>query len=300
MASKGIENIASGLNSDGSKQFTGKNLSHVVSKIGQGRKNLITITENIVVGFAWFKLFSPEHKINLSFVKDNPDIDNAIALAYPNVDISSVSYNNEQELLGFVNGVKGKLFEIKVADKLNSRERVGDIELEDGQYVSLAESPTQEGYDLMLHNDDGSIEDFYQLKATDSIDYVKHAITENADIEIITTSEVAEELDNMEVHDSEISNDLDFLGDVPILGSILAIGAFTKGGVSGGVNYLINRGVATTGGTLAASLAALIGFGGILLPIAGITGAIFTSKIFRNNIKISLEDDTDLSKEDKS
>ena len=186
-----------------------------------------------------------------------------------------------------------------------------DIELEDGQYVSLAESPTQEGYDLMLHNDDGSIEDFYQLKATDSIDYVKHDITENADIEIITTSEVAEELDNMEVHDSEISNidlgeelaelnDLDFLGDVPILGSILAIGAFTKGGVSGGVNYLINRGVATTGGTLAASLAALIGFGGILLPIAGITGAIFTSKIFRNNIKISLVDDTDLSKEDKS
>ena len=294
----GIQNIANGNNFDGSKQFSSKDLSNIVSRIGQGRKNLFWIIENIATGYAWARLFNPEHKINASFLEDNLEISEAITKAYPNLDVSQIHYDNEEELLGFVNGVKGKLFEIKVANKLNSGERVGDIELESGQFVDLAESPTQEGYDLILFDADGSIEDFYQLKATDSIEYVKSTISSNPDIDIIATSEVAEELDHLQVSNSEISNsdletelsdlvDLDFFGDFPVVGGVIGLGTLAQGNIEDGVNYLVRRVGATAGGALAVSAAALIGLGGIALPIFGLVGSIFTSKFLKNTIKIS-------------
>lgn len=311
-----IENIAQGHNFDGTKPFSRDNLSNIVKRIGQGRKNLFWITENVATGYAWLELFNPEHKINISFLEDNPDISEAISKAYPNLVASEIEFDTEEQLMGFINGVKGKLFEINVAEKLNNGERVGDLELADGQFIELSNLPNQEGYDLMIYNDDGSVEEFYQLKATDSLSYVKQTIEDNPDYEIITTSEVADEIDDPRIHGSDIENlelkeelenlvDVDFIGDIPILGGVLATFAIGKNimdvaadkksleeGISNSTGYLMRRGAATFGGGITTSIALLCGFSGGGLALAGIAGAIAASKLFKG-IKTLFYDESD-------
>ncbi|SEM30604.1 hypothetical protein SAMN04488008_11454 [Maribacter orientalis] len=135
---------------------------------------------------------------------DNIDLDvidtqmrEAFELAFPGKSIDSLSDFNTEQLGGIVSAWKGKYFEVLVRDKLNAGEWVGDIHLEPGQVASLAESPTQEGWDLVISNLDGTIAQELQLKATESLGYVKEAIEKYPDIDVMTTDEVSTGIDGI-------------------------------------------------------------------------------------------------------
>ena len=120
----------------------------------------------------------------------NPQFLEAFRLQYPNVDIDSLSGASDERLSGLANGVKGKYFEVLVRDRLNAGEQVGELELEPGQVARLAESSTQPGWDLRIENEDGTVDELLQLKATDSMSYVKKALERYPDITVVTPTEV--------------------------------------------------------------------------------------------------------------
>jgi hypothetical protein len=116
----------------------------------------------------------------------------AFELANPNVGLESLADRAPDSLLGFVNNWKGKYFEVLVRDELNAGKAVGDIQLGPGQRATLAESPTQEGWDLLIENSDGSVARDLQLKATETFSIAKEALDKNPTIEVLTTEEVLE------------------------------------------------------------------------------------------------------------
>lgn len=149
---------------------------------------------------------SVDSVVNLGLEPEaNPQLLEAFRLQYPNVDVESLRGRAPEEIEGFVNGVKGKYFEVLARDRLNAGERVGEIELEPGQTADLAESPTQEGWDLVIRNPDGMIHEDLQLKATDSMYYVKKALERYPDIRVATTSEIDGAADN--ILQTDISNE---------------------------------------------------------------------------------------------
>lgn len=117
------------------------------------------------------------------------DVAAAYAAAYPGLALhktfaeAAASYEN-RELLGFVSGVKGKLFEMKYVDYLNSGN------LPDGYHASLATSPIQPGWDIAVTGPDGHVARILQMKATDSMDYVRQALERYPDVDVVTTDEV--------------------------------------------------------------------------------------------------------------
>lgn len=121
------------------------------------------------------------------------EIIDAYNLAFPNM-AQSISFEDraleleEAQITGFVAAIKGKLFETKYVDYLN------DGQLPDGYSASLAESPTQQDWDIIVTGKDGNTVDLIQAKATDSISYVKQAIEENPNIDVVTTEEVYNQL----------------------------------------------------------------------------------------------------------
>ena len=142
---------------------------------------------------------------NLGLEPDaDPQILEAFKLQYPNVSMESIVGLSEERLGGLANGVKGKYFEVLVRDRLNAGERVGELQLEPGQVAKLAESATQSGWDLKIVNEDGSVSEEIQLKATESMAYVKKALERYPDIRVATTSEINDARD--EILDTGISD----------------------------------------------------------------------------------------------
>ena len=137
-----------------------------------------------------------------------PQILEAFRLQYPNVvsaGLDSLRGASDERLDGLAKGVKGKYFEVLVRDRLRAGERLGELQLEPGQRVELALSPTQPGWDLRIENVDGSTDELLQLKATDSMSYVKGALDEHPDIRIAVPSEIDDASD--EIVGTGISND---------------------------------------------------------------------------------------------
>ena len=91
---------------------------------------------------------------------------------------------------GALSTIKGKYFEVLLRDRLNAGERLGELQLEHGQEARLAESSTQPGWDLQIVNEDGSVAEEIQLKATESMSYVKKALGKYPDIRVATPSEI--------------------------------------------------------------------------------------------------------------
>ncbi len=114
----------------------------------------------------------------------NPQLLEAFRLQYPNVDPSSLLGRSAKELGGFANGVKGKYFEVLVRDELNAGETVGELKWEAGQVARLAESPTQPGWDLEIIDRHGETVEQIQLKATESMSYVREALEKYPDIRV--------------------------------------------------------------------------------------------------------------------
>jgi hypothetical protein len=141
--------------------------------------------------------------INLGSI--TPAMEEAFKSSFPNRAIADLADMNTEQLQGVISNWKGKLFEINVRDKLNNGDIVGDVSLGEGQFAELAESLNQPGWDLRIFNADGSVADFLQLKATNSMSYINEALTKYPDIDILATSEVAELSENL--LNSNISND---------------------------------------------------------------------------------------------
>lgn len=115
--------------------------------------------------------------------------------------------SSPERLSGTIATAKGKYFELLVRDQLNSGASFGDISLTNNQLAALADKLNQPGWDIAITDSDGHVAEVVQLKATESIGYIKHALDRYPDIKIITTSEAAHALDSPHlVIDSGISD----------------------------------------------------------------------------------------------
>ena len=117
------------------------------------------------------------------------EVINAYEAAYP--DLSNlISFKDKvleldkESLIGFISGVKGKLFEQKYVDYLNNDN------LPDGYAAVLAESATQTGWDIVILGSNGEIASLLQAKATNSVSYVQDALEKYPNIDVVTTDEV--------------------------------------------------------------------------------------------------------------
>ena len=123
--------------------------------------------------------------------ESDPRFMESFQLQYPNVNLDSLVGASEERLAGLANGIKGKYFEVLVRDRLNNGESLGELRLGPGQVARLADSPTQEGWDLEIVNvEDGSLVEQLQLKATTSMSYVKTALDNHPDIRVIVPTDI--------------------------------------------------------------------------------------------------------------
>ena len=120
----------------------------------------------------------------------HPHVLKAFQLQYPNVNLDSLQGRSEDALQGFVNGVKGKYFEVLVEERLNSGETLGELGLLPGQIASIAGSPTQAGWDLQIVDGNGEVFERIQIKATENMGYIKDALEKYPDIRIAAPSEI--------------------------------------------------------------------------------------------------------------
>jgi hypothetical protein len=102
-------------------------------------------------------------------------------------------HRGDTALLGIINGIKGKTFELEYLDYLN------DGHLPDSASAELATSPTQEGWDIAIRDSHGHIMNDLQLKATESLSYIKDAIAHHPEIDVVVTHEVFRRLRDPEI-----------------------------------------------------------------------------------------------------
>jgi len=131
----------------------------------------------------------------------------AFHLQYPHVGnfVDFVhDHKGDTALVGIINGIKGKAFELEYVEYLNHGH------LPPGAFAELAHSPTQEGWDIAIHDSHGQIIDHLQLKATDSLSYIQDAIAHHPEIDVVGTHEIFQHLHDPKIlsHliDSGISN----------------------------------------------------------------------------------------------
>lgn len=142
---------------------------------------------------AWDSLFNASTSYFRIFTDSIPeDIKEAYHLAYPNLAQELplkelVDRSSATEAVGYINGIKGKLFELRYEDYLNEI-------LPSGWEAHLAHSATQEGWDIVVLDDSGNPAEYLQLKATNDISYVKNALERYPDIDMVTTEEVFNQL----------------------------------------------------------------------------------------------------------
>ena len=127
-----------------------------------------------------------------------PDVREAFALQYPHQDVAALlrgHAGNPEELAGIVNGVKGKLFELQYLDHLNH-----DGLLPAGFTAELAHGATQPGWDVVVHDAHGHVVELLQLKATESAEYVAHALERYPGIDVVATREAFDA-----IHDPDLA-----------------------------------------------------------------------------------------------
>ena len=124
------------------------------------------------------------------FPEVDPLLAKAFAMQYPDVDPSVLVGMKPEHLAGFIGGVKGKYFEVLVADRLNAGATLGDLWLGPGQVARLASSPFQPGWDLEILGRTGRSLEQIQLKATESMSYVRDALGRYPDIRVAVPADV--------------------------------------------------------------------------------------------------------------
>jgi hypothetical protein len=121
------------------------------------------------------------------------DVQEAFDKAYPELSTQTSflesweGMSDYEARLGFMSGIKGKLFEIKYVDHLNET-------LESGYVASMALDPTQKGWDIKIEGPNQEVQELLQLKATTSTSYIKDAIEHYPEIDVITLSDLQGQL----------------------------------------------------------------------------------------------------------
>lgn len=138
------------------------------------------------------------------------DVQEAFEKVYPNeaAETSFIdkwsSFDDYDARLGFVNGIKGKLFEIKYVEHLNEN-------LDAGYTASMSNNPINQGWDIKITGPNNEIENLLQLKATTTASYVKDAIESYPEIDVVTLSDLQGQLSSINsfgnVTTSNISNE---------------------------------------------------------------------------------------------
>ena len=134
------------------------------------------------------------------------DVQEAFEKQYPNLAAENSfidtwsSYDDYEARLGFVNGIKGKLFEIKYVEHLNEN-------LDAGYTASMSDSPVNEGWDIKITGPNNEIANLLQLKATTTAGYVKDAIKSYPEIDVVTLSDLQGQLSSINgIENVTISN----------------------------------------------------------------------------------------------
>jgi hypothetical protein len=138
----------------------------------------------------------------------DPDVIRAFHLQYPNAreftDFVRSHAGDDEALAGIISGVKGKLFEIEYVEWLNHGH------LPAGVVAELASSSTQEGWDVVIKDSGGHVLEHLQLKATESLAYIKEALAAHPEIDVVATHEIFDHLDGSGIADhvtaAEFSN----------------------------------------------------------------------------------------------
>ena len=121
---------------------------------------------------------------------------NDLQMATPDEIMDYFSNIDTESISGHISNIKGILFEQEIVQALN----------EQSMDAFLFDATNHPASDIFIV-DDGEILGELQLKATDSIAYINDTIALNPDIPIITTSEVADSFDDIDmVIDSGIDN----------------------------------------------------------------------------------------------
>ena len=144
--------------------------------------------------------------INLGLEPDaDPLLMRAIQLSGSNIEQGAFDGLTEGQIEGHLGNIKGKYFEVLVVERLNAGETVGELKLLPGQEASLADSPTQAGWDIEIRNADTSLVEQIQLKATESMSYIKDALERYPDFRIAVPAEVDGMAD--EILQTDITNE---------------------------------------------------------------------------------------------
>ena len=126
--------------------------------------------------------------VNLGLEPDvNPQLMDALDV-YPAIKESLLATGGLST--GQINNIKGKYFEVLVKDRLNDGEALGELQLEPGQTAELAKSASQKGWDLQIMDESGETVEHLQLKATESVSYVKDALENHPEYRIVVPSEM--------------------------------------------------------------------------------------------------------------
>ena len=106
------------------------------------------------------------------------------------VDAVNRLSGDPEKLMGLVNGGKGKLFEIDYAAWLNRGH------LPSGWTAELAHHANNPAWDISIRDAHGHISDVLQLKASESLAYVREAIAAHPNIDVVVPPELYAQLGN--------------------------------------------------------------------------------------------------------
>ncbi len=116
---------------------------------------------------------------------------------FTNQEVETLVGRSSEEIEEIVDEVKGIYFEVLVRDRLNSGETLGELQLEPGQFARLAGSTAQKGWDLEIIDRNGESLEQIQLKATESMSYVKEALRKYPNIRVAVPEEVDSSSENI-------------------------------------------------------------------------------------------------------
>ncbi|MCH7945301.1 MAG: hypothetical protein IIC73_04705 [Armatimonadetes bacterium] len=126
-----------------------------------------------------------------------PQMSEAFARAYPGQDLEDRLNAlgdlspGSSAVQGFLNGWKGVYHEVLIRDRLNEGGQVGGLVLGEGQHAELPPEQNTPGFDLIIRNEDGSVDTVLQAKATEGARLIHDALERYPDIDIVATDEGA-------------------------------------------------------------------------------------------------------------
>jgi hypothetical protein len=122
-----------------------------------------------------------------------PTVTRAYREQYPHLPSLSAEvhrlHGNAHRLRGLAEGIKGKMFEDQYMDWLNHGH------LPAGAKAALAVSPTNPAWDIRVTDAHGHILQDLQLKATDNLHLIEHALQRYPDVDVVTTREAFEQVE---------------------------------------------------------------------------------------------------------